>query len=259
MAKKIKKMKKMKKMKKWEPSDAANTFVRVILSDAGVLLGGFDEEDWGRTMDYFGGRCAYSGAVLRDGDVDRDHAVPINKDHCGVHLYGNVLPTTRAKNRAKKNRHYRDVIDDPELLERVETFVADSGYTERVAAFGDLRPYCKSQYKAIVQLCQVNRSYLESLLPAEAGGEARRNPVDPVHGPSPGPLPLARDRYCFWLSHVVEQLPDGRTVGLSIPEVVRRVRESHPNASEAAARSHVTYIRQGTRGCDGYRLPDLRR
>lgn len=42
-----------RKMRKWNPGDAANEFVRVLLSDAGTVLGGFDEDEWGRTLDYF--------------------------------------------------------------------------------------------------------------------------------------------------------------------------------------------------------------
>ena len=33
--------------RRWNPGDAANTLVRVILSDAGALLGGLTEREWG--------------------------------------------------------------------------------------------------------------------------------------------------------------------------------------------------------------------
>ena len=32
--------------RKWNPGDAANTFIRVILSDAGTILGGITEDEW---------------------------------------------------------------------------------------------------------------------------------------------------------------------------------------------------------------------
>ena len=128
-------------------------------------LGGFDEDESHRTLDYFGNKCAYTGAPLREGEVDRDHGIPMNRTHCGIHLFGNVLPATRAANKAKNNRHYRDFVDDPELLAKVELFVERSGYAERVAVLGDLRRYCEAQYRAIVALCGVNESYLAGLLP----------------------------------------------------------------------------------------------
>ena len=39
--------------RKWNPGDAANAFIRTILSDAGTLLGGFTEDEWERTCEYF--------------------------------------------------------------------------------------------------------------------------------------------------------------------------------------------------------------
>ena len=37
--------------RKWNPGDAANVFVRVILSDAGARLGGLTDEEWQETLD----------------------------------------------------------------------------------------------------------------------------------------------------------------------------------------------------------------
>ena len=163
--------------RKRNPGDAANVFVRVILSDAGTILGGLTEDEWKQTCAYFDGRCAYTGGELASDDVDRDHAVPMNREHCGIHLFGNVLPTTKEVNRRKANRHYREFVESQVLLDRIEAFIADSGYRERVAVFGDLRHYCEAQYRAIDALCRVNKKYLQSLLPEDArNGEARISP-----------------------------------------------------------------------------------
>ena len=81
--------------RKWNPGDAANTFIRVILSDAGTILGGITEDDWEQTLAYFNWRCAYTGAKLIGGHIERDHAISMNREHCGIHLYGNVLPATK--------------------------------------------------------------------------------------------------------------------------------------------------------------------
>ena len=99
--------------------------------------------------------------------MDRDHAIPMNRDHCGLHLYGNVLPATREANRQKAGKHYRDFVEDPEQLERIESFIRESGYWEQVRVFGDLQRYCDAQYRSIDALCRVNRQYLASLLPED--------------------------------------------------------------------------------------------
>ena len=87
--------------RKWNPGDASNVFVRVILSDAGALLGGLSDEEWDKTLGWFHGRCAYTGEELAQGQMDQDHAVPMNRAHCGLHLYGNVVPATRDANRER--------------------------------------------------------------------------------------------------------------------------------------------------------------
>ena len=153
--------------RKWNPGDAANVFVRVILSDAGAKLGGLTETEWDETFKWFGGRCAYTGDSLVDGRMDRDHAIPMNRKHCGLHLYGNVLPATKEANRRKAAKHYRAFVDDSDRLERIESFVRESGYWDRVSVFGDLRRYCEAQYRSIDALCRVNRQYLASLLPED--------------------------------------------------------------------------------------------
>lgn len=153
--------------RRWNPGDAANALVRVILSDAGALLGGLTESEWDATLSWFGGRCAYTGHALTHGQMERDHAVPMNRTHCGLHLYGNVLPSTREANRQKSGKSYRDFMVDPVRLDAIESFVRESGYWERVSVFGDIQRYCEAQYRTVDALCRVNREYLASLLPED--------------------------------------------------------------------------------------------
>ena len=165
--------------RKWNPGDAANAFVRVILSDAGTMLGGMSDDEWQRTLGWFDGRCAYTGEELAEGETDRDHAIPMSRAHCGLHLYGNVLPATREANRRKAGKHYREFVDDPERLERIEAFVRESEYWDKVSDFGDLQRYCEVQYRAIDALCRVNRKYLASLLPEADEEDAAAAPETP--------------------------------------------------------------------------------
>ena len=166
--------------RKWNPGDAANAFVRVILSDAGTMLGGLSEAEWKKTLGWFDGRCAYTSQELSEGQLERDHAIPMNRTSCGLHLFGNVLPVTMEANRQKAGRHYRDFVEDRDRLERIEAFIRASNYWERVSVLGDLQRYCEAQYRVIDALCRVNRKYLENLLPEalERDGEAEAEVPD---------------------------------------------------------------------------------
>ena len=211
--------------RKWNPGDAANAFVRVILSDAGTMLGGLSEAEWDKTLGWLDGRCAYTDQALSEGPLERDHAIPMNRTYCGLHLFGNVFPATREANRQKGGKHYRDFVEDRDRLERIEGFIRESNYWERVSVFGDLQRYCEAQYRAIDALCRVNRTYLENLLPVvlerddEAGAQSpepppTRNQEDVLTislDPSPAQVfkkALLREK-CAW---IVEVHRDGRKV-----------------------------------------------
>ena len=161
------------------------------------MLGGLKEDEWGKTLEWFDGRCAYTGQTLGEGETERDHAIPMNRTHCGLHLYGNVVTATQEANRRKAGTHYREFIEDRDRLERIDAFLCASRYWQRVAAFGNLRSYCEAQYRAIDALCRVNRQYLSSLLPpaaeTEDKPETNRAEAPPkVHGGT-GVLPIVLD------------------------------------------------------------------
>lgn len=161
-----------KQVRSWNPGDAANAYVRMLLSEVGRLIGGITDEQWVQTRDHFDGRCAYTGERLSDDDVVREHAVPINRRHCGVHAYGNVLPASRAANDAKGGLHYREymrtVVRDDERLAKIDSFVRESSYETRMEPFGDLRHYCEMQYRQIVALGEVGKTYLRSFVDVTA-------------------------------------------------------------------------------------------
>ena len=122
--------------RKPNPGNAANACVQVILSDAGTMLRGMSEGEWQRTLDWFDGRCAYTGEELTEGETDRDYAIPMSRAHCGLHLYGNVLPATREANGRKAGKHDREFVEDPERLELIEAFVRESGWCARGGGAG---------------------------------------------------------------------------------------------------------------------------
>ena len=189
------------------------------------MLGGLTETEWQTTVEWFDGRCAYTDDVFPEDQLDRDHAIPMNRTHCGLHLFGNVVPATREANRRKAGKHYREFIEDRDRLERIEGFIRSSGYWERVSVFGDLQGYCEAQYRAVDALCRVNRQYLESLMPTalerdddapgeppEEGRHASKEDVLPITlDPSPATAfreALMREMRVW----IVEHHRDGRTV-----------------------------------------------
>ena len=81
-------------------------------------------------------------------------------------------------------KHYRDfLIEDPARLERIESFIRESEYWERVSVFGNLQNYCEAQYRSINALCRVNWEYLDRLLPEDLEDEADTAPLDSSRGP----------------------------------------------------------------------------
>ena len=161
-----------KQKRQHHPGDAANAFIRVLLSDAGKLAGGLSDEQWDKTLEYFDYRCAYTGEKLTKDSAEQEHAIPINRDHCGLHLYGNVLPSTKRANRAKGPRGYRDFVDNAERLQKIEEFMEMSGYHQRAKPFQGLQAYCETQYGVIKALCTANTNYLEKLLPEDVAEQA---------------------------------------------------------------------------------------
>lgn len=175
-----------KRIRSNNPGDAANAFVRVLLSDAGELAGGLDAKQWDKTLKFFDYRCAYTGeSVAKDKESSRrdgvplavqEHAIPINRDHCGLHLYGNVVPATVKANGKKGDKHYRDFIKDPEAeklgfdsarLQKIEGFMVETRYCEKAKPFRGLPEYCQTQYEVIKALCKINKDYLRKLLPED--------------------------------------------------------------------------------------------
>ncbi len=147
------------------PGNAANIFIRVLLSEAGALVGGLTTDQWTSTLEFFENSCAYTGEPLVKGKTDKDHAIPMSREFCGLNLYGNVVPATKAANNAKGGKHFREFVTDPARLARIEAFMKQAEYEEKAAVFGDLQRYCEAQYDAIDAMCRVNKRYLQSFIP----------------------------------------------------------------------------------------------
>ena len=166
----------------------------------------------------------------------------MNRTHCGIHLYGNVLPASKEANRQKAAKHYRDFVEDPDRLALIESFIRESGYWERVSVFGDLQRYCEAQYRSINALCQVNRDYLDSLLPEDLddGPESDPEPSGFIPG---NPANRGHVADYSWTPPTVEAFKDAllRKREARIIEIHRdgRTTERRWNASNMSESSNV--------------------
>ena len=130
-------------------SDAANAAIRAVLTALGEeyhathpskVFGPtrFGKKLWGEIKAGFKNRCAYCdrrfGKLLK---AQQDHLVPINKDACGLHHPGNVVPCCRACQDREFplqpwDRHLRNRWPNPRTLAQrqrfIESHVAIWGY-----------------------------------------------------------------------------------------------------------------------------------
>ncbi len=164
-----------------DPGDVANAFVRVLLSDAGRLVGGLSDSQWKCTLKYFDHRCAYTG---EEGKLVKEHAIPINRTHCGLHLFGNVVPATRKANNAKGkgNEDYKEFLKgDEDRLRKIEEFMEYAQYRERAKPFNNIQRFCQTQYDLINKLCAENKKHLEKLVPEDSATRAAYEATRPSH------------------------------------------------------------------------------
>src|SRR6185503_7096958 len=112
-------------------SDVSNAAVRFVLSEIGAQLGGVSDEDRAAALAFFGNACAYTGAPLTMESASCDHAASLNRDHCGMDLPGNVVPSDKHTNeRRKLGKHFREFLkDDPDRLVRIEEFRRTTRYS----------------------------------------------------------------------------------------------------------------------------------
>lgn len=228
------------------PGDAANAFVRVILTDAGKLAGGLSPSEWARTLEYFDHRCAYTGISVTNQNLQKEHAIPINREHCGLHLFGNVVPATKAANSSKGGRHYKDFLNDPDRRHRIARFMEEARYHKRIKPFEQhIQRLCQEQYERITALCAENKKHLESLIPTGSETHTTHEGIrgDPQCG---GRQAVAmgienRERTGSIGKEIVDLLmmeTDG--MGLSYRKIAAIVRERVPSA-HTTSRSVANY------------------
>ncbi len=179
-------MEKKNSIKRTFPADAANIFVRNLLCDMSEELGGFKEQDRIKTLKYFEQRCAYTGEKLSEKKTVMDHLISHNRQECGLHLFGNLIPSTREANAAKSNKNFEDfllkntsVLGDLDIetrmnrIAKIKNFQAISGYfdkLEKLKNVVNLHDFVKFQYESIYQKVEENKR--------EFSGYLKEQPID---------------------------------------------------------------------------------
>lgn len=166
--------------RKTHRGNVANEFVRVILTDIGLRANGFSKADWQRTLEAFDYKCAYTGATLDDGPLDRDHAVPLNRKHGGLHVFGNVVPATRLANSQKSGTRYDEFLRSDstkltslagrtpeqreEAIKRIEDFMAAARPDQLLDSRPEMLAYYDRKYQEILTLCATTNEETAALL-----------------------------------------------------------------------------------------------
>ena len=158
--------------------DASNAFIRALLTVAGVnrdfevlgiLPGDLSNNKLRpKLLSEFDGRCAYCDIELADQQMNIDHVVPINKTSAGLHMYGNLVPSCRPCNSAKKNLSliqfataYPERVK-PGTVERLEARAARYGADLDTTA---LRKFAESLYAQVSELVDDRVTDVLRLLP----------------------------------------------------------------------------------------------
>ncbi len=149
-------------IKRTTPGDAANIFVRCILSDISDRLGGFSKEDLERAVQFFDYKCPYTGEDIsveyETGSWVLDHLIPHNRESAGLNLYGNIIVTTRKTNSAKAAKNYEDFIryntggtdeEKEARIRKIKDFQKGSGYFDKIKSIEVIKELCKKEYDFI--------------------------------------------------------------------------------------------------------------
>lgn len=156
------------------PADAANIYIRNLLCDISNIINpeGFTENDWKKTLLFFNHCCAFTGKKLSPKDTVKDHLIAHNRESCGLHLFGNIVPTSDEVNKNKSNMSYYDFInkkltDDKidkdrtkvDLIQKIEEFQEISGYKSINIEMEKLKPEIKAKYDYIQSLCLQDKNF----------------------------------------------------------------------------------------------------
>ena len=153
---------KMGDYKRTNPADVANLYVRNVLCDLSEAMGSFSEEELKKTLKFFNYKCPYTGEDLRElvehKKYELDHLIPQNREGCGLHLYGNVVPISHDTNSKKSKKKFEDFIRNNTIgtkeekearIRKIKEFQEKSGFNKKfLPVEAKIKDYCKRKYQS---------------------------------------------------------------------------------------------------------------
>lgn len=100
-------------------SDISNSAIRIFLQ----MVGKFYDEARGyqrfapnnaqkaEMLEFFDYECCYCGRLITVQTVSQDHLIPMNKEHLGLHAWGNVVPCCKECNGWKQHASWSDFLE----------------------------------------------------------------------------------------------------------------------------------------------------
>jgi len=96
-------------------SDISNSAIRIFLQ----MVGRFYDEERGYSkfvpnkrqkeelLEFFDHQCCFCGRLIAVDSLSQDHLIPMNKEHLGLHAWGNVVPCCKDCNNDKQHSGWR--------------------------------------------------------------------------------------------------------------------------------------------------------
>ena len=99
-------------------SDISNSAIRIFLQMVGQF---YDEarcyskfvpnkRQKQELLDFFDHQCCYCGRLITVDTLSQDHLIPMNKEHLGLHAWGNVVPCCKDCNNAKQHAAWSEFL-----------------------------------------------------------------------------------------------------------------------------------------------------
>lgn len=149
---------------KTHATDVANVFIKYMLSSFSEQMGGFSKEEWQKTLEFFNYRCAYTERYAET--LVPEYVIACNKQQCGLHLYGNIIPVAKDACGVKEEKTIEDFFhSNPMLLqgededtkkerfERIKDFQNRSGYFLKANSIKiNLQGYLDETYREVLAI-----------------------------------------------------------------------------------------------------------
>jgi 5-methylcytosine-specific restriction endonuclease McrA len=142
--------------------NAQNALVRNILSNLGQES--FRKKDWEETKAFFSQRCAYCG---REGKLEMEHVIPINRQFMGEHRLGNLVPSCQSCNARKQDKDFHEFLgDDTARIEKIEAYMESRDYVP-LGDSDQVRSVLEMAYEEVSLVAERYISILNELFPNE--------------------------------------------------------------------------------------------